>query len=287
MYTNGITIMIISTIPDMIAEHYYFIKYVFPQLKDICSRYGIALEYVEMVFSMSENEFNHGRSIRKYFQSMDLDRTFFICFRGQKLGRSPTYKTIDKATLDEYPELVEHIGDTSFTELMIMHALKPFEKRKNGGHEFLPPVKHALFYFRDEKYLDGLNSSQKELYTSSGSDEDAFVRDLKLAMAKDLVVSNKMELDNKKEIGTHINIRKYEGIWDDDLILMDLLVDYTKEYARINNMSYDYLTKVFDKLDIGDFKGAFRDFKCGDMDLKDAMAEDFFNEIQLEFPDLF
>ena len=175
MYNKSITIMIISTIPDMFAEHYYFIKNVFPQLKDICRRYEINLDYVDLVFSMSDSEARQGRSLRKYFQSIDFDRTFLVCFRGQKLGRSPTYKNIDKTFLDEYPELVDYIGDTSFTELIIMHALQPFEKRQNGEDKFVPPVKHALFYFRDDKFLDNLNSSQKEFYTSNGNSEDDFI----------------------------------------------------------------------------------------------------------------
>lgn len=287
MYNKSITIMIISTIPDMFAEHYYFIKNVFPRLKDICRNYDISLEYVDLVFSISDSEVTQGRSIRKYFQSIDFDRTFMVCFRGQKLGRSPTYQNIDKITLDEYPELVDYIGDVSFTELIIMHALHPFEKQKNGEHEFVPPVKHALFYFRDDKFLDNLDDAQKELYTSSGVYEDEFVRDLKLAMAKDLIVSNKVESDNKKENGSHINIRKYEGVWDNDLSVMEVLINYTKEYADLNNLSYDFLVKIINKFGLGDLKGSFSDFKCEDMDLKDAMAEDFLNEIKMEFPELF
>ena len=279
--------MIVSTIPDMFAEYYYFIKHVFPQLKNICRNYDVSLEYVDLLFSISDNEISHGRSVRKYFQSMDFDRTFLVCFRGQKLGRSPTHETIDKITLDEYPELVNYIGDISFTELIIMHALHPFEKHKDGEFEFLPPVKHALFYFRDEKFLDSLNESQKELYTGTGAYEDTFVRDLKLAMAKDLIVNDKAEFDSKNEFGSHINIRKYEGIWDDDLSLKEILSKYATEYAKINNLSYDFLIKIINKLDIGDFKGSFTDFKCGDEDLKNVMAEDFFNELKLEFPELF
>ena len=279
--------MIISTIPDMFAEHYYFIKHVFPKLRDICRNYGISLEYVDLVFSMSDNEVSQCRSIRKYFQSIDFDRTFLICFRGQKLGRSPTYKNIDKTTLEEYPELVDYIGDISFTELIILHALHPFEKRNNGEDNFVPPVKHALFYFRDDKFLEKLNDSQKELYTSNGIYEDEFVRDLKLAMAKDLIVSNKEEADNKEDGESHINIRKYEGLWDSDLSLMDVLSSYTQEYANMNNLSYEFLMKKINKLGIGNFKGSFTDFKCEGNDLKDVMAEDFLNELQLEFPDLF
>lgn len=284
--SKNITIMILSTIPDMIAEHYYFITKVFPQLRDYCKDYGINLEFVDMAFSMSDREISQSRSVRKYFQALDFDRTFLFCFRGQKLGRSPTYECIDKATLDEYPELVDYIGNTSLTELVIMHALQPFEKVKDGERELLDPVRHALFYFRDDKFLENLTSSQKALYTSNFVDEDEFVRDLNLAMAKDLIVSDKLESDND-ESRSNISITKYEGIWDGDLSLMEVLDNYTREYASLNNLSYDFLIKISNKLGIGDFKGSFTDFKCDGRDLKDVMVEDFINELKLEFPDLF
>ena len=111
MCKNHISIMIISTIPDMFSEHYYFIKEVFPQLKEICNSHDIDLEYVDLYFSMTQKEFDTCRSIQKYFNSMDSDRTFYICFRGQKLGCVPTPADIDKLTLQEYPYLVDYIGD--------------------------------------------------------------------------------------------------------------------------------------------------------------------------------
>lgn len=284
--SKNITIMILSTIPDMIAEHYYFIRNVFPQLRECYKAHGINLEYVDLAFSLSDNEINHARSVRKYFQSIDFDRTFLFCFRGQKLGRSPTYECIDKITLDEYPELVDYIGNTSLTELVIMHALHPFEKFRDGEQEFLKPVNHALFYFRDDKFLENLSDSQKVLYTSNGMDEDEFVRDLNLAMAKDLIVNDKIEADSS-ESENRICIHKYEGIWDDDLSLMEVLENYTREYAVLNNLSYDFLIRIANKIGVGDFKGSFVDFKCGDEDLKDVMIEDVLRELKLEFPDLF
>ena len=190
--------MIISTIPDMFSEHYYFIKEVFPQLKEICNSHDIDLEYVDLYFSMTQKEFDTCRSIQKYFNSMDSDRTFYICFRGQKLGCVPTPADIDKLTLQEYPDLVDYIGDTSFTELTVMHALHPFEKCNEGDVQSLSPVKHSMFYFRNDDYLSELSQSQREIYTCKACDEK-FVHDLKLAMAKDLVFHDKHELDKLKD----------------------------------------------------------------------------------------
>lgn len=279
--------MIISTIPDMFAEHYYFIKNVLPQLKDICENHDIGLEYVDLFFSMSENEINHCRSIHKYFESIDLDRTFFICFRGQKLGCAPTPEDIDKLTLDKYPELVDYIGDISFTELIVMHALHSFEKYNDGKSEFLSPVKHSLFYFRNDDYLNKLSCSQRELYTCNEDCDDEFVRELKLAMAKDLVFNDKREFDSRKEIISRINIRKYDGIWDNSIDLRDVLSNYAKEYANLKNLHDGQLLNLSDKVKISNSTGSFADFKCENRQLKDVMVEDFLNELKLEFPDSF
>lgn len=278
---NDITIMIISTIPDMFAEHHYFIKNVFPELKEICRSYDVNLEYIDLIFSMSEEELAQCRSIRKYFESIDMDRTFFICFRGQKLGCAPTYRNVDKLTLDKYPELVDYIGDISFTELMIMHALHPFKKHDGEcGYECMPPVKHSMFYFRNDKFLDDLNHSQKDVYISNGIDEDEFVRDLKLAMAKDLVFNDKREFDSKDN-DSNINIQKYDGIWDENSNLRDMVCQYTREYADLKNLSYDDLMQLLSGLNL-DNQGSFIDFKCENKDLKDIIIEDFLNELKLE-----
>ena len=287
MIKKSITIMIVSTIPDMFSEHYYFIKHVFPELKDICNNHDIDLEYVDLFFSMSDKEINHCRSIRKYFESIDLDRTFFLCFRGQKLGCAPTPEDIDKMTLEKYPELVDYIGDISFTELIVMHALHPFERCSGGKCEFLSPVKHSLFYFRNDSYLNQLSCSQREIYTCSDDCDDEFVRDLKLAMAKDLVFNDKHEFDNKKEVLSRINIRKYDGVWDNNLDLREVLIDYAEEYANLKNLYVNQLLNLVHKVDMDNSKGSFTDFTCENRQLKDVMIEDFLNELKLEFPDDF
>ena len=235
---------------------------------------------------MSADELNHCRSIRTYFESMDLDRTFFVCFRGQKLGRTPTLDDIDKITIGEYLELVKYIRDTSFTELMIMHALHPFDKQFDDELEFLNPVKHSLFYFRNDDYVSNLTCSQRNVYTCSGDYGDAFVDDLRLAMAKDLVFNDKMEFDSKNDNASHINIRKYDGIWFSDLKLKDVINKYTQQYSELKNVSVDDM-KISGILGISNVTGSFRDFKCDGKNLNDVMIEDFLNELKVEFPDCF
>ena len=287
MCKNSITIMIISTIPDMFGEHYYFIKDVFPDLKEICQKHDIDLDYVELFYSQSVEEINKCRSVNRYFNSMDSNRTFYICFRGQKLGSVPTYKDIDKETLQKYPELVDYIGNISFTELTVLHALHPFEKYEDGEIQILPPVKHALFYFRNDNYLDKLSESQKAIYTSHSDYDDVFIHDLQLAMAKDLVYQDKWEFDALKDSISNINIRKYDGLWDENIDLMDILDSYTEEYAAIKNISVDELKKCYDGFSIDNPKGCFIDFECEGKSLKEVIIDDFLNELKMEFPENF
>lgn len=287
MSRKHITIMIISTVPDMFAEHYYFIKHVFPDLKEICSSHHIELEYLDLFYSITEEEFHTCRSVRRYFTSIDNDRTFYICFRGQKLGCIPTHEDIDRATIQKYPELVDYIGDMSFTELTVMHAIHPFEKFEDGKVKKLPPVKHSLFYFRDDHYLDDLSESQKEIYTCRPDCDDEFVQDLKLAMAKDLVVHNKREFDELKDNMANINVRKYTGVWDEDIDLMDLIKGYGEEYAKSRNMAIDEFPAYSTKFSFRDSNGAFSEFNCEGRSLKEVMIEDFVNELKLEFPENF
>ena len=287
MCKKHITIKIISTIPDMFAEHYYFIKDVFPDLKEICQKHDIELHYLDLFFSMTEHEFNECRSVHKYFNSIDSDRTFYICFRGQKLGCVPTYKDIDEDTLKQYPELVDYIGNISFTELTVMHAIHPFERHENGEIQRLPPVKHSLFYFRDDKYLDNLSKSQKAIYTCNPKCDDVVVQDLKLAMAKDLIFKDKYEFDIIKDSISNINVRKYKGIWYENADLLELLDDYTEEYAKINNIPVDELKHYYDEITIKNPQGCFIDFKCEDKSLKEIMIQDFLSELKLEFPENF
>ena len=287
MSKNHITIRIISTIPDMVAEHYYFIKHVFPDLKEICLDHDIVLDYVDLFYSMTEKEFNSCRSVIRYFESIDSDRTFYVCFRGQKLGCVPTHEDIDRLTLQKYPELVSYIGNMSFMELTVMHAIHPFEKCENGEIQRLPPVKHSLFYFRDEHYLDMLSESQQEIYTCKPECDDEFVQDLKLAMAKDLIFQNKQELDGVKDSISHINVRKYEGIWYENGDLMDIIEGYSQEYAKLKNQTLDDLPDYYKKFSFNNSKGNFVDFICENKSLKEVMIEDFLSELKLEFPEKF
>ncbi|MBQ2652197.1 MAG: hypothetical protein IJF83_01450 [Methanobrevibacter sp.] len=89
MKNERITIMIKGSVNDMFGEHYYFLKHVYPELKKLCENHNIELDYLDIGYTISkEGSVNH-RIVLDTLNLIDLDRTFFICFRGQRLGWVP------------------------------------------------------------------------------------------------------------------------------------------------------------------------------------------------------
>ena len=194
---------------------------------------------------------------------------------------------VDKLTLDTYPELVNYIGTISISELSMLHALKPFDKYESGELVKLPPVSHALFYFRNPNYVEKLDDYQKLFYTNSIMGENAEVPDMNIARAKDLIYELKRELDSKEDSKTQINIRYYEGIWKDGLRRYDVISQYIREYSKLHDLPYDELMKEYGYLFDEEAVGCFADFKCENKSLKECIVEDIMNALKMEFPQNF
>ncbi len=280
-----VSLMINSTFYDMLAEYRYFIHEIFPQLKEICLKHDIVLEYRDVAFSVPKEEVDKG-IILQDLRFIDLDRTFFICFRAQKLGWKPTPEDIDGLTLDEYPELVDYIGNVSITELAIMHALKPFDKCIDGVLTKIPPVNHSLFYFRNNSYLDGLNENQKSGYVNVAPLLDKEVQDIEIAKSKDLICVVKREFDKIKEDGPRITINYYDAKWDENEKLHDVMCDYMDEYSKMSGKSLDDFVEIHEQYLEGSQR-CLTDFTCNGKSLKEVMIDDILNELKLEFPENF
>lgn len=287
MSSEHVTIMIKGSVNDMFGEFSYFLTEIFPELKQSCENHNIELDYVDSFYSISKDDKENNRLILDNFKSIDFDRTFFISFRGQRLGWVPCEQDVDKLTLEAYPELVKYIGTISISELSMLHALKPFDKYESGELIKLEPVKHALFYFRNPNYLENLNDYQKLFYTNSIMGENAEVPDMNIAKAKDLVYDIKEEFDSKPDSETQITIRHYDGIWDDKLSRYDIINKYTKKYAEINDLSSNKLMEEFGYLFDEGAIGCFRDFKCENKSLKEIIIEDIMESMKMEFPQNF
>ncbi len=284
--SEHISIMLNGTIYDMFGEFYYFLSEVYPELKDFCRKYDIELEFKDVSFSLYERNVDVTHTILEYLNQIDEDRTFYICFRGQRLGWIPDADVIDKHTLDVFPELVNYIGNISINELSILHALIPFDKFIDGEQVMLHPVKHSLFYFRKSDYLCSIDPSKRPFYLDKNTKEDEEVQDMKVAKAKDIVHDIKRDFD-KEENSSNIIIRDYDGEYDENIKLFDIIEKYTKICSDLSGLSYDELINLFEPLSFRDIRGCVTNFEYEGRPLKDVIIEDFKKEIQLEFPEKF
>lgn len=277
-----ITIMVNGTIYDMFGEFYYFISEVFPDLKEFCQDYGIELEFKDVSFSLYEKKVDTPHTILEYLNLIDDDRTFYICFRGQRLGWIPDLNVVDRYTLNVFPELVSYLGTTSINELSILHALVPFDKFIDGEKVDLHPVKHSLFYFRNSNYLCSIDPSERPFYL----DETKTIASLKVAKAKDIVYAIKEDFDSN-ENGPNMIIRQYDGQFDKNLKLFDIIEEYVKIYSEFSGLPYDELIDLFKPLSFREIEGCVTNFEYDGRPLKEVIIEDFKNEIKLEFPEKF
>lgn len=285
MTKKHVTLMITSTFYDMFGEYYYFIKEVYPFLKKYCKQFDIELYYRDVAFSLL-NDYSDKSIILDDFRSIDFDRTFFICFRGHKLGWKPDYNNVNGITIDEYPEIIKFIGNVSITELAIMHALLPFDKYENNKLEKLSPVKHSLFYFRDSEFFDELSKTQKMFFTNMGDDDNKKVNDMEIAKAKDLIIETKQEFDENDD-DSNIEIRYYKGNWNKELDMHEIFLKYAEEYSKITNMDLDIFINTHEINMCYDYHGCLDDFKCDGKPLKDTLINDIINGLKEEFPENF
>lgn len=282
-----ITIMFNGTIWDMLGEYLYFLKEIFPELKDFCGKHGIDLEYIDSSYEMPIEDVLHQRALLDYLEFIDMDRTFFVCFRGQRYGWIPTAGDVDGLTLDIYPELVKYVTSISITDIAMLHALRPFCKIEDGEEIRMDPVKHAFFYYRNADYVKDLNHCQKLIYTNLSMGDDEDVGDINLAKAKDIVFEIKREFAKIEGCESEVIVRHYDGIWDNDLEIADVLREYTTEYAKLRGQSPKDLMRLYEHEDCKGTKGCFVDFKFEDKSVKDIVIDDFKKALVAEFPEYF
>lgn len=281
--SKQVSLMINSTFYDMFSEYLLFIREVYPELREICKSHDIDLIYRDVAFSVPEESFSKN-IILQDLRCIDEDRTFFICFRGQKLGWKPCSDDVGRLVLDEYPETIDYICNVSITELAILHALRPFAKCVEGHITQLPPAKHGLFYFRKSGYLDGLNDEEKSVYVNKSNGKDKEVLDLEIAKAKDIIFDIKEEFEDSDYC---IEIREYDAGWDENLNQRDLMMEYVREYEKLKGICLDYFVGIHEEYISEDSNGGLCDFTYEGKSLKDVIVKDILDALKMEFPENF
>jgi hypothetical protein len=166
-----VRVFISSTFEDMHAERDYLLKQVFPELREWCERRRLHLVDIDLRWGVMEQDTENKNVLDVCLNRIDQARPFFLCFLGQRRGWVPRRADISPTTQaeDAFPDLNEVVGKASVTEMEILHALvNPFHgsrEKRDHASEYYDPVKYALFYLRDDSYLDQLPADFPPLWT--------------------------------------------------------------------------------------------------------------------------
>ncbi len=164
-----VRIFISSTFEDMHAERDYLVKQVFPELREWCEQRRLHLVDIDLRWGVREEDTQNKNVVEVCLRRIDEARPFFLCFLGQRRGWVPGPDDVSANTLSDtgFPDLRESLGNSSVTELEIMHALiNPFHRsrmQKDSSPEQYDPVKHALFFLREPSYLQQLPADFPDL----------------------------------------------------------------------------------------------------------------------------
>ena len=217
-------VFISSTFNDMHAERDYLVKSVFPELAEWCERRKLRLVDIDLRWGVTEQDALHNKNVVKVcLERIDDCRPFFLCFLGQRRGWVPGRDEISPETFEAFPDLKDHTGTASITEMEILHALiSPLHQGRRhdprGPAESFEPAKHAFFYLRDGGYLERLPKDVpqlREIYTNEG------VRDPVLRARQDETLERWRE-DVIPECGR--SVRTYAATWDADAETPELMI---------------------------------------------------------------
>jgi len=160
-------VFISSTFNDMHAERDYLVKQVFPRLQEWCERRKLRLVDIDLRWGVTEADATENRRVVQVcLERIDACRPFFLCFLGQRRGWVPSRDDISAETYAAYPDLEPYAGETSVTEMEVLHAfVNPLQ---GGGHA---RAEHSYFYLRAPEVLDALPGDVPglhEIYTNEG-----------------------------------------------------------------------------------------------------------------------
>jgi hypothetical protein len=160
-----ISVFISSTFDDMNGERDYLVKRVFPELREWCEKRKLRLVDIDLRWGVTEEDATQNKNTLKIcLHQIDKSRPFFLNFLGQRRGWVPEKKDISSDTCLKCPALKDYIGNSSITELEILHAIiNPLTHKERA--------KHAFFYIRDGSYVDHLPHDPpllRKIYTNHG-----------------------------------------------------------------------------------------------------------------------
>ena len=141
--SRGIRVFISSTFRDMHAERDELVKRIFPQVRKLCERRGVAWAEVDLRWGVTDEQKAEGEILAVCLAEIQNCRPFFIGLLGERYGWVPA--EIPSNLTEVEPWLSGRLG-CSVTELEILHGV--LNDPAMAGH--------AFFYLRDPSYVNGL-----------------------------------------------------------------------------------------------------------------------------------
>jgi len=141
-----IRVFVSSTFQDMHEEREELVKRVFPQLRKLCEQRGVAWGEVDLRWGVSDEQKAEGKVLPICLEEIRRCRPYFIGILGERYGW--VLNEIPKELIEEEEWLEDHLHH-SVTELEILHGVL-----KNPEM-----AEHALFYFRDPKASEKIESN--------------------------------------------------------------------------------------------------------------------------------
>jgi tetratricopeptide (TPR) repeat protein len=133
---RAVRVFVSSTFRDHHAERDELVKRIFPQLRRMCEKRGVAWAEVDLRWGISDEQAAEGRVLPICLAEIDRSRPFFVGLIGERYGWM--VETIPPALLADYPWLAGLDG-RSLTELEIVHGVLNDPSEADG----------AFFYLRD------------------------------------------------------------------------------------------------------------------------------------------
>jgi nephrocystin-3 len=174
--SRSIRLFISSTFKDMPQERELLVKTIFPEIRRLCASRLVNFVYIDFRWGITSEESAGGKVLDLCLNEIDKCRPYFLGILGQRYGWSQQSSSINDRTLSstfddamEKHAWVDSYRDRSVTELEMLH-----------GALFHPKhAENALFYLRNESYLDSLDAVTRRDYEAQSHGERERLEDLR------------------------------------------------------------------------------------------------------------
>ena len=174
-----VRIFISSTFRDMHAERDHLVRFVFPELRERCSKRQLHLVDVDLRWGVTEEEARQGKVLEVCLDEIERCRPFFIAILGERYGWVPSH--YDVPDEPQYDWVRQFDKGHSLTAMEIYHGV------------LRDPIMsvRAFFYFRDPAFLSDVPESSRSDFLPE-SDEAAE----KLRVLKDEIRKRRPVFEN-------------------------------------------------------------------------------------------